>query len=66
MAETLVLAFGYLSTIALFLAAVAVNESRHSARRREREEARAAAHERLARHETRPWVDIDVEPRRGT
>ena len=66
MAETVVLAFGYLTVIALFLAAVAVNEGRHTAKRRDREHARADAHERLARHETRPWADIDVELRRGT
>lgn len=63
MAETVVLAFGYLTVIALFLAAVAVNESRHTAKRREREHVRAQAQERLARRDTSPFVDIDVGPR---
>lgn len=62
---TLLIALGYLTFVAVFFAAIALNVGERSARRRDREEARAAAHERLARHQTRPFVDIDVQLRRG-
>lgn len=58
---TLLIALGYLTFVALFLLAVALNVGERSARRRERDEARAAANEALARRHLYPdsfwWRD---------
>jgi hypothetical protein len=66
---TLLLGLGYLTFVSLFLAAVALNVGERSRRRvnrrdlEDRAAARAQAQEGIARHNSRPFVDIDVQPK---